>query len=401
MKMKIAILIEDYVKGGQNAFVSELINSWPEPDEFIIISNELNIGLDMIKYRCKKDFKIIKHKLDIDNIIALNLSARYKFLRKIFMAYGRYFLFIYQIYKMFRLINQVCPNHLIISNGGYPGGQTCRAAAVACLFSFRFKPVLISHNTSIPIKIWQWPFEKIIDVLVLKSVKYFVVVSKHTYESIAHRFFGLSRNKLLVIYNGINPHEKKFDNLMSFDKETSLENYKLLCIANFEKRKGHEFLIKSFVEISKFFPKSKLLFAGTGSEERLLELKKFSEEMKVQDNLVFLGYVDDVYSLINTIDILLIGSQEFESFGLIALEAMNKRKPVVTTDTGGLPEVVDDGVTGFVCSKFDTSFYSSKVLKLLNDKSLRINFGLAGYDRLINKFDSTRMARDYYSLLVK
>lgn len=400
--MKIVLFTEDYVKGGQNAFIAELVNSWPKEDEFVIVSNQRNKGLDLIRFRCKRKISFVVHNLDLDYAIASYYSNKFNHIRKILMSYGRYLLLIYQIIKIFKLLSRISPDKIIISNGGYPGGQTCRAAAIASLFASRWgKPIMVCHNLAIPIRPWTLLFERLIDQLVMVSVRCLVGVSLSTCHSLSLRISVHYHKKICLIYNGINVDDGPSEPPLMRNGFNCPKYFRLLCIANFEKRKGHEFLLLSLKEILKSCPNSILYLAGTGSSDRILELKNLAMDLGVQRNVVYLGHVDDISSLVETIDILLIGSQEFESFGLTALEGMNKCKPVVSTDTGGLPEVVDDGVTGYVCPKSNHMMFASKVISLLTDQPLSMRFGMAGYYRLVDRFNSIRMAQDYHQLLTK
>jgi glycosyltransferase involved in cell wall biosynthesis len=100
------------------------------------------------------------------------------------------------------------------------------------------------------------------------------------------------------------------------------------------------------------------------------------------------------------IDVLVVPAIAFESFGMVILEAMKHKKPVICTDFGGMKEVVEDGVSGLVVTAGDALALSNAMVKLLTDGNARHQMGEAGYRRLNSLFTSERMCEQYDSLIV-
>ena len=101
------------------------------------------------------------------------------------------------------------------------------------------------------------------------------------------------------------------------------------------------------------------------------------------------------------IDILVVPAVAFESFGMVILEAMKHKKPVICTDYGGMKEVVEDGVSGVVVPAGDASALSNAMDTLLANADARRQMGEAGYRRLNTLFTSERMGEQYDSLIVE
>ena len=97
----------------------------------------------------------------------------------------------------------------------------------------------------------------------------------------------------------------------------------------------------------------------------------------MERDVLFLGNQDCMEELLPLADVFLLPSSS-ESFGLVALEAMSAEVPVVASNAGGLPEVIDHGVTGFLHESGHTAGFVSSVLKLLGQESLRRRMGRAG-----------------------
>jgi glycosyltransferase involved in cell wall biosynthesis len=107
----------------------------------------------------------------------------------------------------------------------------------------------------------------------------------------------------------------------------------------------------------------------------------------------FLGFVDDdaKWRLIAQADIVVIPSR-YESFGLVAVEAMMLGKPVISTIAGGIPEVVEHGVTGILIPPGDARALAEAIRRLIDDADLRARMGAAGRERYLAKFTDTAMA---------
>jgi len=113
----------------------------------------------------------------------------------------------------------------------------------------------------------------------------------------------------------------------------------------------------------------------------------------------FLGFQDDVDSFMERIDLLVVPSIAFESFGMVILEAMKHRKSVICSDFGGMKEVVENGVTGLVVPAGDVSALSRAMITLLADAEARRQMGEAGYRRLSELFTAEKMVAQYDRLV--
>ena len=94
-----------------------------------------------------------------------------------------------------------------------------------------------------------------------------------------------------------------------------------------------------------------LFIFGDGNEEEINAIKNLKAKFNCSNNIFLNKYIDDVSSLIKACDLLVVPSQEHESFGYTAVEAMAHKLPVVSTDVGGLPEVIVNEKTGYVVDR--------------------------------------------------
>ena len=145
----------------------------------------------------------------------------------------------------------------------------------------------------------------------------------------------------------------------------------LMHISNFRPVKRVMDVVDIFDKVNKEVP-SRLLFVGEGPDLSKVVCKV--KELGLSDRVVFCGKQDDVAEIISLGDVLLLPSEK-ESFGLVALEAMACGVPTVGSNTGGIPELVTDGETGYLSDIGDTDKMAADAIKLLKDP--------AHYDRVV------------------
>jgi glycosyltransferase involved in cell wall biosynthesis len=156
-------------------------------------------------------------------------------------------------------------------------------------------------------------------------------------------------------------------------------------------RKGIRFLIRAVAQLKPRFPEIKLVLAGDGFERP--ELARLAEELGIGQDVTFLGWVPNAMlpPYYRAAAVSVIPSLE-EGFGIPAAEAMGCEVPVVATDAGGLPEVVEHGVTGLVVPRGDAAALADAIGSLLEDPMRRRRMGLAGRERALRLFDWDRTA---------
>ena len=123
------------------------------------------------------------------------------------------------------------------------------------------------------------------------------------------------------------------------------------------------------------------------------ELKVLAKELGVSEHVRFTGPRSDVPQVMAACDIFSLASFE-EPFGLVYLEAMAMQRPVIAIDSGGVPEVVENGVTGLLSPQRDVDALAANILKLLADPELRRKMGESGRARVLAQFTAQRMGRD-------
>jgi glycosyltransferase involved in cell wall biosynthesis len=161
--------------------------------------------------------------------------------------------------------------------------------------------------------------------------------------------------------------------------------------------KGQRELLRAFAQVHAEEPRTHLLIVGkdaSGPDQPYLqELRELATALGVSEHVTFTGPRADVPRVMAACDIFTLPSFE-EPFGLVFLEAMAMRKPVVAIANGGTPEVVEHEGTGLLSPPWDVPALAANIAALVRDPELRRRLGENGRRRVLERFDAPRMAAD-------
>jgi L-malate glycosyltransferase len=207
--------------------------------------------------------------------------------------------------------------------------------------------------------------------------------------------------KIITIYNGVSDEEAKepFD-IDTFRKEIDFYEGDLLIanVANFRPPKGHLILIEAASLVCQTIPQAKFLLIGEEGDGKIKgEILERIGKYNLQDRVKLLGFRDDISQILRFIDIFLLASIS-EGLPMSVVEAMKASRPVVATDVGGLPEVVKQGVTGFLAKPGDHYDLAEKLIVLLKDQKLRKEMGEKGREVAVSMFSLDEMISKYQAL---
>ena len=179
-----------------------------------------------------------------------------------------------------------------------------------------------------------------------------------------HRFFGCDTCEIVVIPNFINRNEyHPAPDPGARCRRGPPDHRVLMHVSNFRPVKRVQDVVRVFAAVRRT-QKATLVLVGDGPDHDAAQRE--AVQLGVKRDVRFLGRVDDVADILRGADLFLLPS-ETESFGLAALEAMACGVPVIASRTGGIPEVVDDGVSGFLLPVGDVAGMTERALQLLGD----------------------------------
>ncbi|MEH6991818.1 N-acetyl-alpha-D-glucosaminyl L-malate synthase BshA [Neobacillus drentensis] len=202
-----------------------------------------------------------------------------------------------------------------------------------------------------------------------------------------------------TVYNFIDDRIYQKRDANHLKKEFGIkENEKVVIhVSNFRPVKRVQDVVKTFAKISAAMP-AKLLLVGDGPE--MTPVCRLVKKLGLTDKVHLLGKQENLDELYSISDIKLLLSEK-ESFGLVALEAMACGVPCIGTNVGGLPEVIQNGKTGYICELGDIDDISKKAIMLLSDQQIHEQFASNGLTVVKTKFRAEQIVGKYEQLYYK
>lgn len=224
-----------------------------------------------------------------------------------------------------------------------------------------------------------------------------IVNSRHDAAQ-AERLGIKPREKLVTIYNGIDPASLQFFARDEARKRLNVPpSEKLIgCIANFYKTKGLPVLIEVMAEIHKTHPSVKLVIIGDGRERRHIESEIAKHDL--QDVVLLAEHLPEAWKYLKAFDIFVLPSLK-EGFPWVLLEAMAAEIPVIATSVGAIPEIVKNDENGMLVEPGNSEALQLAISELFNNASLRDKFASHAKETVEQKFKLDRMIQEVKNLL--
>ena len=248
-----------------------------------------------------------------------------------------------------------------------------------------------------------WPFSWAMKEIA-RSVDIATYLGEFTRSAIAPRFSD--PRKLIKIAPGIDTEHFKPRNVENLRKSLGLDNRPtIVCVGRLVHRKGQDRLVEAMPAILKRFPDAALVFVGEGPHRAHLE--KLVKVKKVEKFVQFIGRIQyiNLPEYIAIGDIFAMPSRsrffglEVEGLGIVYLEASACGLPVIGGDSGGAPDAVKHGETGFVVDGNDVDAITHRIIQLLADKKLRDEMGSAGRQWAIQEWSWERWSQAFNNAL--
>jgi N-acetyl-alpha-D-glucosaminyl L-malate synthase BshA len=263
------------------------------------------------------------------------------------------------------------------ASAAYMARQILRSQGIEIPF------VTTLHGTDITLVGKDPSFEPVITFCINESDA--VTAVSESLKRDTYRHFNTKRD-IAVIPNFIVPSDEPSKGCSNLRRRYAKDDERILChISNFRKVKRVEDVLQIFSLVRKRIP-SKLILAGDGPERNNLE--RLARELNIWEDVIFLGKVRDTAHVLEIADVFLLPS-ETESFGLAALEAMAVGVPVISSNTGGIPEVNIHGETGFLSNVGEVEEMAANALMILEN------------DELLQSFRKNALKRSYEFALDK
>jgi L-malate glycosyltransferase len=251
------------------------------------------------------------------------------------------------------------------------------------------------HGTDITL-VGNHPFYKPAVTFSINNSDYVTSVSENLRDD-TYRLFDIKK-EIQVIPNFIEIVKEEIEtNAPCHRALMANEDEKIIThISNFRKVKRIDDVVKIFFEIQKEIP-SKLMMVGDGPEKEKAE--SLCADLGILNKVIFFGNSNEIEKILCFTDLFLLPS-ETESFGLAALEAMACSVPVISSNSGGLPEVNKNGITGYLSNVGDIQDMSKNAISILSDASKLKQFKENAFKEATN-FDIQKILPIYENLYLK
>jgi glycosyltransferase involved in cell wall biosynthesis len=282
-------------------------------------------------------------------------------------------------WRLSRLINRLRPD---IVHAHDPHGVAMAALGLSMSTAQPAAPLVASRRVDFRLKrhsFSQWKY---------RQVACFIAASGAIAEILAAD--GVPRPKIVTVHEGIDVDRIANVPAASVHAELFLPTHAPIVgnIGALVPHKGLRLFIDAAALVVREVPDARFVILGEGELRETLEHQV--RHLHLERHVFLPGFRADVLALLKGFDVFVMSS-ETEGLGTSILDAMACGKPVVGTRAGGIPEVVDDGVTGYVVPTHDAKSMAEAIVHLLRDPDLRARMGAAGLTRVRERFSLERM----------
>jgi glycosyltransferase involved in cell wall biosynthesis len=234
--------------------------------------------------------------------------------------------------------------------------------------------------------------------------------SQIVYNSIAtQKFWNTNssiKEKNTVIWNGleldyVQLSTKEIQEIRTNKFNLTDNGIIIALVGRISRWKGQMVLLEAFNKIAQDYSFIKLVIIGSpppNQEVFLHNLENKITEYQLNDKVILIPFQDSINDIWQSIDIAVVPSTEPEPFGMVAIEAMLAKKPVIGSNHGGLSEIIVNEETGFLIEPNHPEELTQKLRKLILNESLRIEMGQKGFERVNNNFSVKNYVSSFEAL---
>lgn len=248
---------------------------------------------------------------------------------------------------------------IIFTAHGWACNEKRNIIAQSCIHVLSWITILLSHTT----------------IMVSQSMR-------------AHIRFLIPDSKIVTIYNGISiipfverTEARKY--LMAKNPKLRNDTVWIGTLSELHTNKGLDFAIDAMAQITKTHKNAQFVIMGTGEEQQ--RLTRQITQHNLHENVCLLGFVENGAQYVKAFDIFTLTSRT-EAFSYAILEAGLAKLPIIASHVGGVPEIIEDGITGLLVAKGNVTEISMAIQTLLDSPTLRTELGENVYRKVIERF---------------
>lgn len=222
-----------------------------------------------------------------------------------------------------------------------------------------------------------------------------VVLSEHMKKE--YQNLGVHEKNIAVIPYGLPAQNHKKREIPAEIIKQSKPVFTIGTVSRLEKEKGIEFLIQAIKELLPIIPDIRLIIVGSGSQQAAL--RYLTENLGLQHYVQFVPYQKNIQPWYSLFDVFVLPSAKRESFGMTLLEAQRAGRPVIGSNLGGIPEIIEHGVTGYLAQPGSGKDLADKILLVYNDPEKTLRMIRAAKLRVDTLFSEDKMIASWNTLL--
>jgi glycosyltransferase involved in cell wall biosynthesis len=183
--------------------------------------------------------------------------------------------------------------------------------------------------------------------------------------------------------------------------EANDEQFLIGLVGRINRLKGHHLLLEAFQEISEKYPKAKLCFVGStppNQEFYLTNLRDDVENLGLAEKVSFVDFQNQVYAMLESLDLVIVPSTEPESFGLIVVEAMLAKRAVIGSDIGGISTIIDHKETGMLCPPNDKLALARAISELMEHSEMKQKMEAKAFQKAVEVYSTAAMYKKFNQL---
>jgi glycosyltransferase involved in cell wall biosynthesis len=290
-------------------------------------------------------------------------------------------------FKAYRKLSQ------IIREGGYDivqanSGDTLKYTVLSKTF-FPWQAKLVFRNANRMSSFIHSPFQRMFNKWLLSKCDFFISVSENSRQDLMNLFPSSSRNSITI------PQATyTFEEVVPIQRDIPPGEPVLIGVGSFVPEKNHIFLVEVFYQYYKQHKKGFLWLVGDGKLNSVLQDKV--EALGLRERVRFWGYQRNVIPILKSADVFVIPSL-IEGLPAVILEAMSCEIPVVASTVGGIPEAIENDVTGICIQEWSVDQYVASVQKILTDEQYKKRLVRQAKAKLLEKFTVGKVAIDFGS----
>lgn len=205
-------------------------------------------------------------------------------------------------------------------------------------------------------------------------------------------FYKLPEKQVTVIHNSIKPFEGNIQEIELLNKYRKKGYFLVGNVGRLSEQKGMKYYIEAAVEVLRECPKIKFFIIGDGEDKEKIE--KLINDMNLTDDVIMLGFRDDIQSVMSQLDLLVLSSL-WEGLPLTPIEAFSVGKTIIATRVDGTVEIIDDDINGMLVDPKNSKQIAEKIIELYNSPDKIKVLEKAACDKYLDKFCYKGLKKKY------